>query len=776
MQKILFSFVLGVVSILTFLPLRNASLVWDDPRIASLQSGHEHSLVLDLVQSWRFSSDKVYAPLSETVRLLVKASNPNHQLTARHLHTLNVSLHSCTAIVVFLILALIIQNLPASFMGALLFCLHPLQVEPVAYVSALPQVLGTFWACLAVWFYLQYLQRWEERGSRRSPRRLYTASFCYFLSILTSPAFVVTPVIAHLIARLTEKRESLLIPKRPQWPLVVWSVVGGCALILALRAISSQNLIESFRWWQSPLIAGDALSFYLSKVFVPLFVGPDYGRAPAVILSQWWGYVTWVLPLIVCFTLPHLRGRKAIWYWSAVLVSLVALLPYLGFVELPAQHISSVRDRYFYFAMLGPALALAYAISMARHSWLPVLSIVGLFAATWLTRNEVKHWQNDVVLWEHALKVNPDSPIAHEILGYQFRTSGDLERAKEHYEKALIVNRSNPEIYYFLAKLEASSGNQQKAIELYEKVLAIDAKFAPAYVNLGVAKLALGDSEAAKDLFRQAIALAPNDPLAVRNLGMILARNQAYADAVPYLEQAISSNQQSQPDELAETHALLGLALAKLGRFEAARPHLEQSMALAPELVASQKVMAEIEFAAGHYDLALPYYQKVVSSGSGDRESYQNLGIILSQQKRYDDAIEAFTKALKFSQQSVETHLELGIAYFRLRRLQEARQQFVRVLELRPTSAEAHYFLGDIARWQNKNEEALASYYRAVRIDPHHIDANMRLGNYFLGQANPQEALRHFQAALKKSPDDSKLKYYVRRAERAISGDDSTKM
>lgn len=776
MQKILFSFALAVVSVMTFLPLRNASLVWDDSRIASVQAGPDQDILPSLVRTWRFSPDKVYAPITESVRLLLKATIRDHKLTARHLHLLSFALHTSTSIAVFLILALLIHNLPASFIGALLFCLHPLQVEAVAYASALSHVLGAWFAILAVWFYIQYLQRWEDRGSKKSPRRLYTATVCFFFAILTSPAFVVTPLIAVFIEKLMDKRESLLIPKRPKWPLLIWSIFGVVVLCLALRALWSQRLPASFHWWQSPMVAGDALSFYLSKVFVPLFMGPDYGRAPSIVLSQWWGYVTWLLPLVVFFTLPHLRGRKAIWYWSAVLISVVALMPYLGFIELPEHQISSVKNRYFYLAMLGPALALGYAVSMARRSWLPVLSILGLFVAGWLSRHETSYWQNDVVLWERALKINPDSVIAHQTLGDQFRKLGDLDRAKQHYEKVLIVNQTNPEIYYFLANLEASAGNQKKAIDLFEKALSIDAQFAPAYVSLGMAKLAIGETDAAKDLFRQAVALAPDDPLAVRNLGMILARNKAYADAVPYLELALKSTNDTSPAVVAEIHALLGLSLAKLGQSTVARYHLERSVMLAPDLMDAQKVMAEIEFAAGRFDLALPYYQQVVNFGAADRETYQNLGFILSQQKKYDAAISAFTKALTFSEKSVDTHLELGVAFFRLRRFQEARQQFLRVLELKPSSADAHYFIGDIARWQNKDEEAKAAYFRALRIDPQHVDANMRLGNYFLVQDNPREALRYFQAALKKNPDDAKLQYHVRRAERAMSGEESTKM
>jgi tetratricopeptide (TPR) repeat protein len=768
----LFSIVLALAAVVTFFPLKDAGLVWDDHEIPSVATSSEQRLASAFVDAWKFDAHKIYAPVGETVRLLSKASSADNTLTPRRLHNLSIGLHAANTILVFLILALCIQNLPASFMGALLFCLHPLQVEPVAYASALQHVLGATFALFAVWQYLRFALR-AESGSRKPQRTgMYLATASFLLAILTSPAFVVTPLVALIVARLLPKRESLVSSRRPKWPLAVWGVLAVPLFVWAFRAQSASAIASDVSFWTRPLLAGDALGFYLSKVFVPLFVGPDYGRSPSVVLSQWWGYATWIFPTVLVLALMYLRGRNAVWYSAAAFLAIAAVAPYLGFVYMKALHASTVSDRYMYLAMLGPSVALGYAVSMARRSWLPVLGILALVACGYLSRRETKSWLDDASLWNHAIKINPDSPIAHEILGNQYRNAGDYANAKEHYEKVLRVNATNPDIHYFIANIEAKAGNHQKAIALYEKVLELDPKFAAAYVDLGAAKLAAGDAENAKGFFRKAVELVPDDPTARRKLGMILARSGAYEDAVPHLEKALAEAPSGIPaKETAETHALLGLSLSKLGRAPEARQHLEKGLALDPDHPEAHKVLAVIEFAAGRLDEALPHYEKAVASGGGDLQTYHNLGVILIHNKLYDRAADAFQKALKLNDGFVDARLQLGITFFRLRRFAEAQQQFERALTLNPASADALYYLGDIARWQGKQSEALAAYYKALKIDPNHLEANYRIGNHFMSKGNPQQALRHYQAAMRSAPDDPKLKYSARQAEKAMSGE-----
>lgn len=777
MQKFLLSIVLALAGAAVLSPLKNAGLVWEDHKIHAITNRGEQSNASMLADVWRFDARKIYAPVSESVRLLLKATSTQNSLSPRRLHALSLSLHTINAVLVFLILALCIQNLPASFLGALLFCLHPLQVEPVAYVSALPVVLGGMFALLAIWSYLRHVARWDS-GSRKPQRAgLYFATFAFALAMLTSPAFVVTPILVLIIERLVPRRESFVIVRRSRWPLWLWGMMALPFIVVAWRTQSMLQVTNHFSFWTRPLLAGDALSFYLSKVFVPLLVGPDYGRSPSVVLSQWWGYATWIFPTVIVFVLMYLRGRNGLWYSAAAFVAIVAVSPYLGFVYMQAHQASMVSDRYMYLAMLGPALGLSYAVSMARRSWLPVLSILALIVSGWLSRRETKYWHDDAALWNHALKINPDSPIAHEILGNQYRDVGDLENAKVHYEKVLMVNATNPDIHYFLANVEASAGNQEKAIALYERVLALNPYFAPAYVSLGVAKLAAGDAEGAKVFFSKAVELVPDDPSALRSLGMVLVRRGAYEDAISHLEKAlVQTSSDKQPRDAAETHVLLGLALAKSGRGIEARKHLEQGLALAADYPEAHRVLADVEFATGRFELALPHYEKAIVAGGGDVQIFHNLGVILSQNKQYDQAVEAFQKALKLKDDFVDAQLQLGVAYFRLRRFQEARQRFEKVLALNPLTADAHYYLGDIARWQGKENEALGAYYKALKIDPNHIDTNFRLGNYFMTKDNPQQALRHYQAAMQKSPEDPKLKYSARQAQKAISGEGETTM
>lgn len=761
MQKFILSALLAAACFGVFFDVKDASFVWTDEASVAQSA-------TTLREVWKPHAGVAFKPIAPTVWALTAKAQP--EANAKALHLLSLGVHAASAVVVYLILFLCLQNHLASFFGALLFALHPLQVEPVAHVAAFEFVLGGFFALVAIWQYLHFAAGRDSYGRDRAKplRHYYFATGAFIAALLTLPAAAVAAPMAFVLEKLLPKRTSLMGGRQSPVPIGFWLVLALPAVIWASRAQDTSALASGLSFWAKPVVAADALSFYLSKLVAPVFIGPDYGRSPAFLTAHWWGFVTWVLPVCLALALMYWRGKSSQVYSRAFLLLVLGVLPFLGLVHFEAQAMSTVANRYAYLALVGPALALAYTISMPRRSWLPATCVALVAVAGYLAHRDVENWNTDESLWTHAVQVNPGSPIAHQTLGHRFRAQGDWQNARAHFEKVLDVNASDPDIHHYLGEIERLHGDPRKAVAYYEKALSLDPSYARSHDALGSLALAAGDEPSALEHFRRAVELAPDDAEILHNLGAAFAKKKAYADAIPHLTRALERT--PPPSISATTHALLGQALAASNRADEAETHLSKALELAGDNIEAHRTLANIYFARGDYAKAQPHYEKALQDNGDDPTIHNHLGIILASDKKFDRAVTHFARAVELKPDLADAHTSLGAAYFHLRRFAEAEVELTKSLTMKANQPDALYFLGDIARWQGKEPDALSFYYRVLKFSPGHVDANYRLGNYYMKKENVSQAIRHYQAALKVAPEDQRLIYSLKKAEGIQTG------
>jgi tetratricopeptide (TPR) repeat protein len=770
MEKIFYAWLLIVASAASFSGMRQATYVWDDRRALGLvdstdQPAHE-PLAERLREGWRIQQGEVWQPVTRTVWTIVELASPGQKPTASVLHWLSFGLHVANSILVMLILTLALQSSGAAFVGALLFALHPLQVEPVAYIAATPYVLGAFFALLALWQYLVFGEVRSSDSRSKGTRPLQLASLSFILALLTSPAMAVTPLIALLLLNILPKRSSFAASRVPVWPLFLWAILAIFPVIWAIRADPTHVLAEQTPFWYRPFVAGDALMFYIMKLLAPVMLGPDYGRSPAFVMSHWWGYLTWLLPLIILVFIGYSRGQLQKIFLAGFGIFVAALLPSMGLVLFSKQATSTVANSFAYFAMLGPALGIAGAVALGRRAWLPAVFAVAIASFGYLTWRNVLHWQNDKALWEHAIVINPNSPVVHATLGDTYRREGQWEKAKFHYEQVLTVNQIDADIHFYLGEIEQKHGSPAKAAALFEKTLELNPNFTEAHNRLGLAYYDQGDFDKALQHFQKAVDIAPDNSTNLRYLGMLYARREQYDQAIPYLQKALSLSDANQTAEQAHSHALIGLALSRTGKAQEAQTHLEAAVKLNPADHTAHRTLGDIYYGQGAFAQARPHYEKAVKANPKDPELNRNLGNVLFQAKEYDQAALYFTKALENKPDWPEVLTSLGTSYFHLKRPGEAATTLKRSLALNPNQADPHQVLGDIARWQGKNSEANGEYYLALKINPEHPEAHYRLGNWFLKKERRAEAIHHYKIALRGSPNEPRYLSQMRRAER----------
>ncbi len=536
---------------------------------------------------WQAPYEGLYIPLTYTVWAavvwLTQLCLPG-PLTASLFHRLNLLLHLGNVLIVYRLGLVVVRpgegahagrGVLAAAAGALLFGVHPLQVEAVAWVSGLKDVLCGWWVLVAVWQYLAYLQapqgwrQWSHYG---------LATVAFGLALLSKPAAVVVPGIAGLLAV-----GGMGQPWR-QWLKALW----GWFLLTAAWSVWTKvqqpdtALDYITPWWGRPVVAADTIAFYLDKVVWPVALGPDYGRTPQMVLGHAW---SWITGLVTAGLGCVLWWKRRPWSAAGVAagVFVVAILPVSGLVPFVFQAHSTVADRYVYLAMLGPALGLTWGLrrlGSRRTVW--VCGLVVLVLLGWRSTGQVQVWRDDITLFTHTSQINPRSALAYNNLGWELARQGQLDTAISYYTQALRLKPAMIEAHYNLGDALAAQGKLDEALPHYTFVLQLKPTWAEVHTNLGAALLRQGQIDKAIEHYTQALRLKPGWALPTNNLGEAMVKQGKLDEAIAWFSQAI----QEKP-ELPEAPYNLGGVLWLQGRFAEAigayrealrrRPHWPQA-------------------------------------------------------------------------------------------------------------------------------------------------------------------------------------------------------
>lgn len=425
-------------------------LSWDDDVNIT---GNAMVLGRDFAAIWTHAYYGMFIPL--TYSLWAWLAGLGSSPEPLYFHGLNVTLHLLNTFLIYKWIDQMVvrdsEDHAPALMGALLFLTHPLQVEAVAWISGLRDILSTGLGLLS-------LVLWT-RG--KTPRNHFLACFIFILATLAKPTLVVLPLVLLIFPRplapdsLT-KRWIRLLP---------WFAIGAVIVAITLQAQQNLGDRESLFWPLRPLIAIDSLGFYLEKLIFPWPLATDYGRTPSFVLSHQSYLFTLTLTLVCAFVL-----RRQSWARDLG-VGVIFLLPALGLLPFAFQFTSTVADHYMYPALLGPACLLAVVWrDLTLFKIRPLLLILPL-AWTVMATARAGIWANDGLFYSDMLLKNPASFQAHLGLGDLDKRSGNYGPALEHYQSALRLAPTSGLAQVEIAKTLILSSQNRAAIEFLTPLL-----------------------------------------------------------------------------------------------------------------------------------------------------------------------------------------------------------------------------------------------------------------------------------------------------------------
>jgi tetratricopeptide (TPR) repeat protein len=524
--------VLLLLVVAAYLPAIRGGFIWDDdahvttPELRSL-----HGL-------WRIwfevGATQQYYPVLHSAFWL------EHQLwgdAALGYHALNVLLHVTAA---FLFVAVLRRlAVPGAWLAGMIFAVHPVCVESVAWISEQKNTLSAVFYLAAA---LAYLARREsadgtsppgEEGRRPAlPWRYGLATGLFVLALLTKSVTATLPAALLVVFWWRRGRLSWRGDVVPLLPWLALGVTAGLftAWVERVYIIGPQQVAFDLNGIERCLLAGRAAWFYLGKLAWPanlVFIYPRWevnaGVAGAYL------YPAGLLLLAGALGRMARNGRRA--PLAALLYFCGTLFPALGFFNIYPFIFSYVADHFQYLASLGPIALVAAVVSspeVGRIRKLPgtgavwrtgvAAGVVCLLGA--LTWRQCGIYRDARTLYAVTLEGNPQCWLAHHNLGNMLFEEGKVDEAIVHYRAALRRNPNQADIYFNLGKALAQQG--RNAVPQFEAVLRLTPADAQAHDNLGGALMAIGRVADAMDEFEAALRLQPDNAIAHYNRGVAL--------------------------------------------------------------------------------------------------------------------------------------------------------------------------------------------------------------------------------------------------------------
>jgi len=492
-------------------------------------------------------------------------------------HLTNLVFHLANTLLLFLVLKRMTGALWKSSFVAALFALHPLHVESVAWVTERKDVLSTFFWILTMLMYVRYVER-------PGLNRYLLVLLSFTLGLLSKPMLVTLPFVLLLLdywplgrfqfgqldknlkspnfkpTHPSNQNSTALCLIREKTPFFALTVVSSILAIIVAQTEITVGTLETH--WVGMRFANALVSYvsYIGKMIWPSHLAVFY---PYPDTFPIWKVAGSGL-LLVCLSILIIRAANkrpylmVSWLWY-----LGTLVPVIGLVQVGSQ---AMADRFTYVPLIGLFIMIAWGVPNILAGWRYSRVVLSMSAGLLLsilmivTRLQVRHWQNDITLFQHSVNVTANNYLSHTNLGVALFHQGKIEEAIAHYAEALRIKSDRVETYNCLGVALAHQGRYQEAITHFKEALRIKPDDAVAHNNLGLALERLGKDEEAIAHYVEAFRIKPDYVEAHNNLGAFLLRRGKYHQAIAHFTEALRLN-----PHYAEAHINLGLAYLMIG-------------------------------------------------------------------------------------------------------------------------------------------------------------------------------------------------------------------
>jgi len=594
------------ISFLVYLPVFNNSfLAWDDNAYIK-----DNPLVQSIDLKAIFSQYVMgnYHPITILVHAL---EYKLFGLNPVGYHAVNLLFHLLNTVLVFYAVFLLVEKYGVALVAALLFGVHPLHVESVAWAAELKDLLYTFFF-LASWiFYMKYIKDSQKKF-------IVIAVLLFLLSLLSKAMAASLPAVLILTDYFKGRKinaRSLL----EKAPFLLLAIILGVVAVLAQKSSQATQYLEIYSLPQRIIFASYGFISYLIKLVLPLKLIGYYGY-PAMpggnIPASYYSYLFFLIVLIG-FVFYSLRYSRKLFFG----IGFFAVTVFLVLQLLPVGS-AIMADRYGYIPSIGIFYLAAEGISYLWNRNMKMIGglALGVFTLFFSIKTfaQSKVWENDLTLWDDAIRQDQSSAMTYYNRGTYLMNEKKYKEALDDFNKTIELNNRYANAYFNRGKVLLDNNRLDEAMSDFNKVIELKPLNADAYYSRGVIYFNRKNYEASIKEYTKAIELKPD-----------------FSDA--FYTRANS--------------------LRELKRNEEALKDYNKSIELKPAYALSWFNRAVLFMNEKKNEEAIKDFNKAIEVDPLYANAYVNRGNVFNDEKKYEEAIKDYTKA-------IELRPDLAAAYF----------------------------------------------------------------------------------------------------------------
>jgi tetratricopeptide (TPR) repeat protein len=540
--------------------------------------------------------------------------------------------------------------IPGGWLAAVLFAVHPVNVESVAWIFQQRGSLALLFSLIAVLVYLRGNYWW--------------AVLAFIAAMLSKGSAATLPVV--LLAITWWQRGRLTRRDLADSAAFFFVAIGLTIVNVWFQHRYAGGAIREADFAQRLAGAGAVVWFYLSKALVPIDLVFAY--------PQWkidTGNLIWWAPVLALLA----AGAVAWWFRGVIAVGalavagtlyFVALLPVLGLVDVGYMRYTLVADHYQYMAVVAIVALVAAALWMLPWRAAIGLAIILVGTLGYLTFRQATLYASPVDLYAATLRANPDSWHTHQNLGVELVRVDRFDEAIAEYKKSIAINPNFAPAHDNLAIEYRRAGKYNQAVEQYERALVIDPTLASAHQGIAAALRALGKDQEAEKHERlgghlQTRLWSAESPEDHHRRALWLLNNGKAAESIAEFQIAL----EAEPD-YPEALNGLGIAYMKSGRLKEAEAPLLRAIKLKPDFADAHTNLATALGNQGRMDEAIVHLRESARFQPNSLDAWKNVAVAASALGRKQEAINATREALRIaksqgdrqSQQAIEEWLK----------------------------------------------------------------------------------------------------------------------
>jgi|GEM_PF-136813 len=676
-------------------------------------------------------------------------------------HLVNLFIHLACAFAVWSLVNLLELRCrgrasDTGFVAALIFLVHPVQIQAVTYIVQRAASLATLFYLLAIIFFLLFRLS-ESNLKELSSGKKQQVNGWYLACCLTTVAAMFTKEICFTLPLMLLVIDWLLYPeicwRRRAWqfiPLLLTLVIIPGLFALSTRKVNLGELgriaeptgtISPYHYLVTQF---RVIVTYLRLLIFPLNQNLDYDYP---VYRSFWSTACWssfliLVALIVGGFIAY--RRKNLMFTLAVIWFFLSLS-----VE---SSIYPIRDVIFehrlYLPMVSYGISVALLFSFlknqaSKYLWLLalIMLVCGYGSLTYL-RNGI--WKSNVSLWADVAAKSPGKARAHHNYGQALFAEKKYDEAMKEFNTALRLDPSFVLTYFTRGGLYASRGQYQLAIKDFNEVLkrSLDkTRLAHVYLARGKVYAEMEDYQASLNDFNQAISLDSKNAVAYSERGLLFAKQGNYQQAIKDFDRALRLDSHS-----AEAYNNRGLARIYMGEIEAGLMDFRRALAEAPEFASVYLNLGLAYFRRGDFSESLNAYRKALEMDPNLIQAYAGMAMVYKAKGQTDKALEQLEMALQKKPEDLRTRQVYE-------KLEKQRQRVLTAA--RQSVALSCCEKGNYFREKGQLHQALEQYTLALKEDPHFAAAYYNRARTYQELGRNEEALQDYINALKYNPKDS---------------------